>query len=73
MFSQTSVILSIGAGVHGEGEVCVVKMGVCGKGGHVWQRESMAAGCAWQKRVACIAGAHMAWVCAWQEACMAGA
>ena len=42
-----------GVGVHGWGVACmagggVAKGGVCGKGGHAWQRGAcMARGCVW--------------------------
>ena len=38
-------------GVHGEGGTCMVKWGMRGKGGHVWEA-CMARGCLWQKGLA---------------------
>ena len=40
MFSQASVILSTGGYAWQRG-ACMAKGGMCGKGGHAWQREDM--------------------------------
>ena len=74
MFSQASVILFMGGGMHGR-RVCVVGAcmagGMHGGGGHAWQRgvhgrgHCMAgAGCAWQ--------GHAWQGHAWQGVCVAG-
>ena len=63
MFSQVSVILCRGVakgGMHGKGEACVAKAGMCmAKRGHPWQRGVCGGGeHVWQRGVYMAKGVH---------------